>query len=65
MLGGVAGAGGMLIVFPFLFPPPEVNETVSDSILTVISDIRFREDSAGQDSAHLGRGDAAAFAFIK
>lgn len=57
ILGVAAGAGGMLIAFPFIFPPPAVNETVSamaaDSLLLAT---RFREDSAGQDPGHWGRG---------
>ena len=47
----------MLVAFPFLFPPPEVNERVSamtaDSPLGAAD---FREGVSGQDPAHWGRG---------
>ena len=59
VLGLVAGAGGMLVAFPFLFPPPEVNETVAAMAgrdVTALVETRFREGVAGQDAAHWGRG---------
>lgn len=55
VLGAVAGGGGMLIAFPFLFPPPQVNETAAAG-LAAVGETRFREDSAGQDAGHWGRG---------
>lgn len=54
-LGAIAGAGGMLIAFPFLFPPPPANETVKAG-LEPIGETHFREESAGQDAGHWGRG---------
>lgn len=54
-LGAVAGAGGMLIAFPFFFPPPQVNETARAG-LELLGETRFREDSDGQDAGHWGRG---------
>ena len=54
-LGAVAGAGGMLIAFPFLFPPAAVNESAAAG-LELLGETRFREDSAGQDAGHWGRG---------
>ena len=59
MLGVVAGAGGMLLAFPFLFPPAEVNETVAAIAgreVAALVETRFREGVAGQDAAHWGRG---------
>ena len=57
ILGTIVGAGAMLVAFPFVFPPPEVNETVSASDAVLIGKTRFREDSRGQDGGHWGRGD--------
>ena len=58
LLGAVAGAGGMLIAFPYLFPPPTLNESVSamDDTATALGESRFREDAPGQDAAHWARG---------
>ena len=58
-VGVVAGAGGMLLAFPFLFPPPEVNETVAEIAgreVAAFVETHFREGVAGQDAAHWGRG---------
>ena len=55
ILGAVAGAGGMLIAFPFIFPPPPANESVQGEAV-FFGESRFREDSAGQDAGHWGRG---------
>ena len=64
LVGGALGVGGgagvMLIAFPFVFPPPEVNETVSamsaESANAVVGESVFREGVAGQDPAHWGKG---------
>ena len=59
ILGALAGAGGMLLVYPYLFPPAEVNETVAAIAgrdVAPIARTRFREDAPGQDAAHWGRG---------
>jgi len=64
VIGGVAGAGGMLVAFPFLFPPPAVNETVAAMAgrdVAVLLETRFREGTAGQDAAHWGRGGVRAY----
>ena len=56
-LGVIGGAGGMLIVYPFIFPPPEVNETVSADVAgAFFGETEFREGVAGQDAGHWGRG---------
>lgn len=58
-VGFVAGGGGMLVAFPFLFPPAEVNETFQ---VAMAEDVRlaatgaFAEDAPGQDAAHWGKG---------
>lgn len=64
VLGVVVGAGGMLLAFPFLFPPPEVNETVAAMAgrdVAPLVESRFREGVAGQDAAHWGRGGVRAY----
>lgn len=64
VLGLAAGAGGMLVAFPYLFPPPAVNETVSDMAgrdVTSVIETRFREGTSGQDAAHWGRGGVRAY----
>lgn len=55
ILGAAAGAGGMLVAFPFIFPPPKADESVGGGA-ALIGESRFREDSAGQDPGHWGRG---------
>lgn len=55
--GFVGGMLAMLIVFPFLFPPPMVNELVSDDTAVILLETSFRENVDGQDLAHWGRGD--------
>lgn len=55
ILGVVAGAGGMLIAFPFIFPPPPATESVQGEV-ALLGETRFRETSAGQDTGHWGRG---------
>ena len=64
VLGALAGAGGMLLAYPFLFPPPEVNETVAAIAgreVTALVETRFREGVSGQDAAHWGRGGVHAY----
>lgn len=59
-VGVVAGAGLMLISFPYLFPPPIVNESLEQlegkaTETTLYSGV-FREDASGQDFAHWAKG---------
>ena len=64
ILGALAGAGAMLLAYPFLFPPAEVNETVAGIAgrdVAAIAETRFREGVAGQDAAHWGRGGLRAY----
>ena len=64
VLGLAGGAFGMLLAFPFLFPPPEVNETVAAMAgreVAPLVESRFREGVAGQDAAHWGRGGIRAY----
>ncbi|MGI9338363.1 MAG: DM13 domain-containing protein [Gammaproteobacteria bacterium] len=59
-LGFVAGAGLMLVLFPFFFPPAEVNEKVAvasgGGAAVLLAETAFRTDSPGQDAGHWGRG---------
>ena len=64
VLGGLTGAFGMIVAFPFLFPPEPVDESVGmfgicskEPILTTA----FREDAPGQDAAHWGRGSVTVY----
>ena len=49
----------MLVAFPFIFPPPEVNETyamAADVESEIVAKGKFAEDSPGRDAAHWGEG---------
>ena len=62
IVGLIVGAGGMLLAFPYVFPPAEVNERIdASSIKVLISESSFREGVDGQDSAHWGRGDVKVY----
>lgn len=64
LLGILAGAGGMLLAFPFLFPPAAVNETVAAMAgreVEALVAASFREGVSGQDAAHWGRGGVRAY----
>ena len=60
VVGLVGGAGIMLLAYPFVFPPPILNESVAEfagfDIDQPIHETRLREDSQGQDMLHWGRG---------
>lgn len=60
LIGVVVGAGAMLIAFPYLFPPPVVNESVAqfDGAFNQPASFTgsFREDAPGQDFAHWAKG---------
>jgi hypothetical protein len=65
LLGMIAGAGGMLIAFPYLFPPPIANDAapkvaaVQDAAAP--SDLRFEFDknAPGRDPVHWANGTGA------
>lgn len=62
LLGAVAGAGGMLIAFPFLFPPPVVAEAAPAGVgESVIGTFRFDETARGRDSVHWANGSGALY----
>lgn len=56
ILGGIAGFGGGIIAFPYLFPPPEVNEQVADkeNKKAVASGTFIHADPS--DPVHYGEG---------
>ena len=60
VIGLVVGAGVMLIAFPYLFPPPVVNETIAQFNEALerpaLFSGSFREDAPGQDFAHWAKG---------
>ena len=55
VFGLIAGAGIMLVAFPFLFPPLMMEETVAEGA-RLLGKARFRTDAPGQDAIHWGRG---------
>ena len=64
VLGAVAGAGGMLVAFPYLFPPAPLGESVvvvDEQTLERTLGGTFRTDSTGQDKLHWGRGTVELF----
>ena len=64
VLGVVAGTGGMLIAFPFLFPPPVVSEAAPGVGATTVSRIgtfRFDEQAPGRDLVHWANGTGAIY----
>lgn len=62
LLGSVAGAGGMLIAFPYLFPPPIVNEAAPIALaVAATAPIEFKldETTPGRDPVHWANGSGA------
>lgn len=62
VIGTVGGAGGMLIAFPFLFPPPVANEAMPISAEAAPSTritFRFDEKAPGRDPIHWANGTGA------
>lgn len=57
VLGGIAGAGGMLIAFPFLFPPPVAADPAPavDAAAPALA-FRFDEKAPGRDPIHWADG---------
>ncbi len=59
LLGAAAGAFGMLIAFPFLFPPPPAADAapaLAASATAPAATFRFDENAAGRDSVHWANG---------
>ncbi len=62
MLGVVAGAGGMLIAFPFLFPPPVVAEAApAGASVSRVGPFEFDRTAPGRDLIHWANGTGAVY----
>lgn len=62
MLGVIAGAGGMLIAFPFLFPPPVVSERApTGAEVSQLGAFRFDETAPGRDAVHWANGTGSVY----
>jgi hypothetical protein len=62
VLGTIAGAGGMLIAFPFLFPPPIVAERAPvDAGSSQLGAFHFDERAPGRDLVHWANGSGAVY----
>lgn len=64
--GFVAGGLAMLIAFPFLFPPPVVNEAAPQASASAApavakGEFRFDENAPGRDPIHWANGTGAVF----
>lgn len=61
LIGGAAGAGGMFVAFPFVFPPPVVAETApavsaEGTGAGLLGSFRFDEMAEGRDVIHWANG---------
>lgn len=62
LLGIAAGAGGMLIAFPFLFPLPVVSDPIPDMAgLQRAQAFQFDETAPGRDAVHWANGTGAIY----
>jgi hypothetical protein len=62
VLGTVAGAGSMLIAFPFLFPPPVVAERAPvEAASSQFGTFQFDERAPGRDLVHWANGSGAVY----
>ena len=62
VLGVITGAGGMLIAFPFLFPPPVANDAAPkpvDAAAPAMMTFRLDESAPGRDPVHWANGAGA------
>lgn len=62
MLGVTVGAGGMLIAFPFLFPPPVVSEQApAGAEVRQLGAFQFDETAPGRDAVHWANGSGSVY----
>jgi electron transfer DM13 len=62
VVGAVVGAGGMLIAFPFLFPPPVVSEQApAGAAASRLGTFMFDEQAPGRDLVHWANGSGAVY----
>ncbi len=62
IFGLIAGAGGMLTVYPFVFPPPVVNEAAPrpvDAAAPAMISFKLDESAPGRDPVHWANGSGA------
>ena len=62
ILGVAAGAGAMLIAFPFVFPPPIANDAAPNPANTATAEMitfKFDETAPGRDPVHWANGNGA------
>lgn len=65
--GAILGAGGMLVAYPFVFPPPVTGEALAplthmDAPAVARKGFRFDEGAAGRDAIHWANGSGS---FVK
>lgn len=59
-VGTIVGAVGMLIAFPYLFPPGPANDpALAAATATTAATFRFDEQAPGRDSVHWANGRGA------
>jgi hypothetical protein len=58
MLGGIGGAGGMLIAYPYAFPPPAASDAAPLALAGTASgpEFRFDDKAPGRDPVHWADG---------
>lgn len=59
LLGIIAGAGGMLVAFPFIFPPPIANDAAPkpvDAAAPKMISFEFDKNAPGRDPIHWANG---------
>jgi hypothetical protein len=63
IVGAAAGAGGMLVAFPFLFPLPVVDEkapaVIGTERVAPLGTFKFDETAPGRDSVHWANGSGS------
>ena len=62
VLGAVLGFGAGVVLFPYLFPPPEVHEQVTDKTETDVLARGTFVHADPSDPIHYGRGDVTIYA---
>lgn len=61
ILGTAIGVAGTILVYPFIFPPPVVNEQITDAHLKdIIASGHFIHPNPS-DPAHWGKGDVSIY----
>lgn len=66
VVGGAAGTGGMLVAFPFIFPPPVVADkapevTGGEANAALLGSFRFDEMAEGRDLIHWANGSGGVY----